>query len=56
MKQKTKYLLAVAGITSGVLGISMTIPAYMQNLYTPAIVGSILLVAGLVLLAISFGD
>ncbi|MDP3728140.1 MAG: hypothetical protein Q8R18_01665 [bacterium] len=56
MKQRTKYLLAVAGITGSIFGIGIAIPAFMQNLYTPAIIGTILLFAGLVTFAISFGE
>lgn len=56
MKRRTKYILGVAGVIGSLLGVTITIPAYFQNLYTHAIIGSILLVAGLVILAISFGE
>ncbi len=56
MKQRTKYILGVAGVISAILGITIAIPAFLQNLYTPAIIGTIILVAGLVILAISFGE
>jgi len=56
MNKKTKYILSVAGVISAILGITIAIPAFLQNLYTPAIIGTILLVTGLVIIAISFGD
>ncbi|HIH14805.1 MAG: hypothetical protein QT08_C0009G0051 [archaeon GW2011_AR17] len=56
MKQKAKYILAVAGVTGTIFGIGIAIPGFMQNLYTPAIIGTILIFAGLVTFAISFGE
>ena len=56
MKKTTKNILAVAGVISSVLGIVGAIPSFLSGRYGVATGASILIVAGLVLLAISFGD
>ncbi len=56
MKKSTKNILAVAGVISTVLGIVGAIPSFLQGSYGAATVATILVVGGLVLLAISFGD
>ncbi len=56
MKKRMKYLLAVAGVIGSILGIVLLVPAFLKGNYVLATISTILLVAGLVLLAISFGD
>ncbi len=56
MNSKTKNLLAVAGVISTVFGIVGAIPSFLQNNYGIAIGSAILIVTGVVLLAIAFGD
>ena len=56
MKKETRNILAVAGVIGAVVGVIVAIPSFLQEKYTAAIGSIILLVAGLVLLAISFGD
>ena len=49
-------ILALAGVISTVLGIVFVIPLSIQENYLLAILSAILLVGGLVLLAMAFGD
>ncbi len=56
MKQTQKNLLAVAGVISSVLGIMGAIPSFLQEKYTIASVFTVLVVGGIILLALAFGD
>ncbi|MBI3033110.1 hypothetical protein HYY69_06555 [Candidatus Woesearchaeota archaeon] len=56
MKKTTKNILAVAGVISTVLGIVGVIPAFIEAKYGAATGATFLIVLGLVLLAIAFGD
>jgi len=56
MNGRTKNLLAVAGVISTVFGVIGAIPSFLQSNYGIAIGSAILIVAGIVLLAIAFGD
>jgi len=56
MKKLTKKILGVAGVISTVLGIVGAIPSFLKESYVAATLATILIVGGLVLLAISFGD
>ncbi len=56
MKKTVKNILAVAGVISAVLGITSAIPSFLQANYAIATFASLLIVAGLVMLAIAFGD
>lgn len=57
MGEKTKKnLLIVAGVVSGLIGIFLSIPAFMQEKYIMGMVATILLIIGLILIAIAFGD
>lgn len=56
MKKIHKYILAVAGVISTVLGIVAAVPSFLQANYIIATGSFILIVAGLVMLAIAFGD
>ncbi len=55
MKQ-TKNILGVAGIISIILGIIGAVPSFLQERYSLAIGATMLVVGGLILLAIAFGD
>ena len=56
MKKRTSYILTVAGIISSIVGITLAIPSFLQGNYTAGVLATILLVGGLVILAISFGE
>ena len=56
MKKTKRNILAIAGVSGMVLGIELIIPSFMQEKYTVAIFSAILMVTGLVLLGIAFGD
>lgn len=56
MKKTQKNILAVAGVISTVLGVMGAIPSFVQEKYGIATGAVILVIAGLVLLAIAFGD
>ena len=56
MKERTKYILGVAGVISSVVGIIISIPSFLKGNYTAGVIATILVVGGLVILAISFGE
>ena len=56
MKSTQKNILAVAGVISTILGIVGAIPSVLQEKYIIATVSAIFIVAGLIILAIAFGD
>ena len=56
MKRTTRNLLAIAGVVSTIFGIMNAIPSFLQEKYGMAIGATILIIGGLVLLAIAFGD
>ena len=56
MKKTQKNILAVAGVIGTVLGIVGMVPSFLQEKYTIAIISTVLIVMGLILLAIAFGD
>ena len=56
MRKITKNILAVAGVISTIMGIIVAIPSFLQNQFGIATASAILIVGGLVLLAIAFGD
>ena len=51
-----KNILAVAGVISTVLGILGAVPSFLQEMYGAATGAVFLIVLGLILLAIAFGD
>lgn len=56
MNKKEKNILAVAGVISTIMGIIGAVPSFLQEKYGLAIGAAILIIGGLVLLAIAFGD
>jgi len=56
MKATQKNILAVAGVISTVFGLIGAVPSFLQANYGLATGSAILIVAGLVMLAIAFGD
>ena len=56
MKKQTKNILAIAGIIGVVLGIIGAVPSFLQEKYGFAMGAAILIIGGLILLAIAFGD
>jgi len=55
-KQKQTRILAIAGVVSCVFGIIFAIPSVLQANYGIASLSSILIITGLILFAIAFGD
>ena len=53
---KRKNILAIAGVISTILGIVGAVPSFLSNSYGIAIGSAILIITGLILLAIAFGD
>jgi len=56
MGKTQKNILAVAGVISTVIGVMGAVPLFLQEKYGIATGAVILVIAGLVLLAIAFGD
>lgn len=56
MKKIHKNILAVAGVVSTVFGVVFAIPSTLQANYVVATLSALLIVAGLVIIAIAFGD
>jgi len=56
MKPKKRYLLLLAGVTSSIFGIFMAIPALLKENYLAGSIFVTLLVFGLVLIALAFGE
>ena len=56
LKKRRKNIVAVGGIISTVLGVVGAVPSFLQANYGVATGSAILIVAGLVMLALAFGD
>ncbi|HIH26054.1 hypothetical protein J4476_04025 [Candidatus Woesearchaeota archaeon] len=56
MVSKKKSLLLLAGVFSTVAGIMFMIPSFLKASYYIAAFSTVLVVAGLILIAIAFGD
>ena len=56
MQRTTKRVLLVTGIISGVIGITETIPAGLQNNISLLVLSGFLVVLGVILIAIGFND
>ena len=56
MAKKKNYILSVAGIIGTITGITIAIPSFLNNRILLGVVSVLLIVGGLVLLAIAFGD
>ena len=56
MVTKKKSLLLLAGVFSTVAGIMFMIPSFLKASYYIAAFSTVLVVAGLILIAIAFGD
>ena len=56
MKKTQKNILAVAGVISTIIGVMGAVPLFLQEKFGLATGLVILVVGGLVLLAIAFGD
>lgn len=56
MTPTARYILAIAGVAGTVFGILLSIPSFMQERMGLGIAATFLLIAGLVLLAVSLGD
>ena len=56
MKQTQKNILTIAGVIGTVIGIVGFMPSFIQEKYLAATAFTILIVFGLILLSIAFGD
>lgn len=56
MKKRSKNILAIAGIIGTIMGIIFTVPSFLQEKYGLATGATFLIIGGLVLLAIAFGE
>ena len=56
MKKSTKNILGVAGVIGTVMGVIGAVPSFLQANYGLATGSAILIIGGLVMLAIAFGD
>lgn len=56
LKNWVRIMLAVAGVISTVMGVIGIIPSFLQSKFGVAVGSVILIIAGLVLLAIAYGD
>ena len=56
MKKTQKNILAIAGVISTVIGVMGAIPFFLQERFGLATGSGILVVGGLILLALAFGD
>lgn len=56
MNQTKRNLLGVAGVIASIVGIVISIPSFLKENYLAGIIATILIVGGIVLIAIAFGD
>jgi len=56
MVSKSKYLTAVTGVIFTVIGAFISIPFFLNEHYLVGGIGTVLVVIGLILFAIAFGD
>ena len=56
MNKTKKNILAVAGVIATLLGIVGAIPSFLQSNYIIATISSVLIIGGIILLAIAFGE
>jgi uncharacterized BrkB/YihY/UPF0761 family membrane protein len=56
MKKRARNLLAVGGVMGMVFGVLLAIPSYLQGKLAVAAIAGVLIVVGIVLLAIAFGE
>jgi hypothetical protein len=56
MKKRTQYLISVAGVIFTVVGVLGAVPLFLKGHLAGGIFSATLVVAGLILLAIAFGE
>lgn len=56
MKRQTKKLVLVLGVISLILGISLMIPSFLQKVYLGLGAGILLVILGVILFALGYGD
>ncbi len=56
MNKRRQYILLLAGIMSTIFGAVYSIPAFLQNKLTLGIITTLLIIGGLVLIALAFGE
>lgn len=56
MKKTQKNMFLVAGTILTILGITGSIPSFLNEQYTVATLSAIFVIGGIILLAVGFGD
>ncbi len=56
MKGQAKNFLAIAGVIGVVVGVAFLIPSFLQEIYWLAVASAVMMMGGLILLALAFGD
>ncbi len=56
MKNRAKNIVSVVGVILLVLGVTASIPLFLQKSYSGMIIGLASVIIGIILLSISFGD
>ena len=56
MKRTKKNLLMISGIIGVVIGAALLFPSFSERIYWLASLSVVLMIVGLILLAIAFGD
>ena len=56
MNKRIRNIIAIIGIISGVIGVIGAVPFFLMERFAYAVLATILVVLGLILLAIAFGE
>lgn len=56
MNSKSKKILGIAGVISTVLGALFTFPLFLKENYLLSGFAAIFIIAGIIMIAIAFGD
>ncbi len=56
MNGKGKNVLLAAGVMSSILGITFAVPSFIKEIYSAAIISTIFIIGGMILIAIAIGD
>ncbi|HLC86467.1 MAG TPA: hypothetical protein VJG30_04235 [Candidatus Nanoarchaeia archaeon] len=56
MKRSAKNILLAAGVLSSILGITFAIPSFIKEIYSVAIISTIFIIGGMIIIAFSLGE
>ena len=56
MNSITKNIMVVLGGFTSVMGVTITILSLLKENYIPAVIASVFMLAGMIVIAIAFGD